>query len=628
MCGFVAAFSAGSPVAQASLLRGTRAMRHRGPDGQGFWMGGDGRVGMGHARLSIIDLQTGDQPIANEDESLHIVVNGEFYDHDRIRRELQAAGHRLRTASDSEIALHLYEDLGASFLQALRGEFAFALWDDNNQVLLAARDRFGVKPLFYSQVGDTLYVASEIKALFAAGVAARWDHAAVHRRLTLMNLCDETLFQGVRQVPPGHYLLVSRSGARLFRYWDLDYPREDEPQLGLDFPAQVARVRELLIESVRLRLRSDVPVGCYLSGGVDSCAVLGIASRLSAKPLAAFTISFEQENLDEAAVAQEMAKHAGATFHCFRVNGDVRADYLVDAVAQNENLMLMNGVAKYVLSEKVRDLGYKVVLTGEGSDEIFGGYREFHVDKLRHHGGTIEEWREVAPGRQRAPPGSAPVLPHFKKIYNRIGFVPAWIRAWWMRARKTQEILAADFLAATGKADVCQAFLDSIDIAGQLAGRPRLHQSMYLWTKLVFPSVMLGSLGDRSEMGHSIEGRLPMLDAELVEFVKRLPVDSKISGATEKHVLREAARPFVTRQVYERRKHAFRAPPGVPDRTRDVVQDILRSEALQALPFFDVGAVRRSLDAVNDPAAKGVPTPDLQAAVCMTILQERYRVGL
>ena len=626
MCGFIAAISAGAPVTQESILRGTRAMRHRGPDAQGFWIGENGQVGLGHTRLSIIDLRTGAQPIANENETVHIVVNGEFYDHDRIRRELQLAGHHLRTASDSEIALHLYEELGASAVQTLRGEFAFALWDETNQVLLAARDRFGIKPLFYAQVGDTLYLASEIKALFAVGMPARWDHSAVHRRLTLMNLCDETLFQGVRQVPPGHYLLASRSGMKLVRYWDFDYPREDEPGMKLDLPAQIECVRELLVESVRLRLRADVPVGCYLSGGVDSCVVLGIASQLNAKPPAAFTISFEQENLDEAEVAQEMAEHAGATFHGFRMNADVRADYLVDAVVQNENIILMNGVAKYVLSEKVRDLGYKVVMTGEGSDEIFGGYDEFRVDKIRHHGGTLAEWREVRPSAKDGPSESVPVLPHFKKIYNRIGFVPAWIRVWLRRAHKTRQVLAADFLATTGNADVCQAFLDSIDIAGQLTGRPRLHQSMYLWTKLMFPALMLGPLGDRSEMGHSIEGRLPMLDNELVEFVKRLPVDLKILGTTEKHVLREAALPFVTNRVYKRRKHPFRAPPGVPGRTRDVVQDILRSDALRSLPFFDVGSVRRSLDSTIEPSVGALPTPDLQAAVCMTILQEHYHV--
>jgi len=218
MCGFIAEFSAGPPVTQDSLLRGTRAMRHRGPDAQGVWLASNAQVGMGHARLSIIDLETGNQPIANEDDSMHIVVNGEFYDHDRIRQELKAAGHCLSSASDSEIALHLYEDLGASCLRLLRGEFAFALWDERSCVLFAARDRFGIKPLFYAQVGDTVYVASEIKALFAAGVPARWDHAAVHRRLMMMNLCDETLFHGVRQVPPGHYLLASRSGVRLVRY--------------------------------------------------------------------------------------------------------------------------------------------------------------------------------------------------------------------------------------------------------------------------------------------------------------------------------------------------------------------------------------------------------------------------
>jgi len=186
--------------------------------------------------LSIIDLKTGNQPIANEDGSTHIVVNGEFYDHDRIG--VAGCGPSFATASDSEIALHLYEDLGASLLQELRGEFSFALWDDNNnQVFLAARDRFGIKSLFYAQVGNTIYLASEIKALFAAGVTARWDHAAVHRWLTLLNLCDETLFHGVRQVPPGHYLLASRSGMRLVPYWDFDYPRENPSDLKLDLPA-------------------------------------------------------------------------------------------------------------------------------------------------------------------------------------------------------------------------------------------------------------------------------------------------------------------------------------------------------------------------------------------------------
>ena len=625
MCGFIAAFSTGSAVTQEVLSRGTRALRHRGPDGQGFWIGANNRVGMGHARLSIIDLKTGAQPIANEDETVHIVVNGEFYDHDRIGRELRASGHRFRANSDSEIALHLYEDLGASLFQELRGEFAFVLWDEVNQVLLAGRDRFGVKPLFYATVGDTLYVASEIKALFAAGVSARWNHEAVYRRLAIMNLCDETLFQDVRQIPPGHYLLASRSGVKLVRYWDLDYPQEQDTIVAGDFPAQVRHVRELLVQAVRLRLRADVPVGCYLSGGIDSCAVLGIASQLSNQPVAAFTISFEHEDFDEAEAAREMAEHAGATFHCFRMSADMRADYLVDAVVQNENVILMNGVAKYILSEKVRDLGYKVVLTGEGSDEIFGGYQEFLVDKLRHHGGTPAQWLEAAPHWQPTRPRNVPMQPHFKAVQRRLGFVPAWLQAWWRRSRKTRDILSPDFLANIVNPDVCQAFLDSID--WRSANRPTAPAPIdYLWTKLIFPAVMLGSLGDRSEMGHSVEGRLPMLDSELVEYVKRLPVGSKIHGTIEKNVLREAVRPFVPRRLTERRKHPFSAPPGIPGRARDLVQDTLRSDGFRTLPFFDSNAVNRSLAETLRSGAEE-PTPDLQSAVCMTILQDHYRVA-
>jgi asparagine synthase (glutamine-hydrolysing) len=219
-----------------------------------------------------------------------------------------------------------------------------------------------------------------------------------------------------------------------------------------------------------------------------------------------------------------------------------------------------------------------------------------------------------------------PMQPHFQEVQRRLGFVPAWLQAWWRRSRKTRGALSPDFLTNIVEPDVCQAFLASIDIDGQLIGRPRLHQSMYLWTKLIFPAVMLGSLGDRSEMGHSIEGRLPMLDAELVEFVKRLPVSSKIHGTIAKNVLREAVRPFVPQRLSERRKHPFSAPPGIRGRARELVQDTLRSDAFRTLSFFDPNAVNHSLaETLRSEADE--PTPDLQAAVCMTILQEHYHVA-
>src|SRR5438093_1873265 len=226
MCGIAAFFSHDKPVPAKALKRATKALHHRGPDSQGVWFSPNQHVGLGHARLSIIDLTTGDQPIANEDERLHIVVNGEFYDYERIQRELEARGHRLRTRSDSEIALHLYEDFGAQCLHHLRGEFAFALWDDPNQTLFAARDRFGIKPLFYAVRNGTVVLASEAKALFAAGVPARWDPASFDQANSLVPMPDQdrSLYDGVRQVPPGHYLLVSRGNLQVVRYWDFDYP--------------------------------------------------------------------------------------------------------------------------------------------------------------------------------------------------------------------------------------------------------------------------------------------------------------------------------------------------------------------------------------------------------------------
>src|SRR5262245_1119063 len=381
MCGIAAFFARRPPVDPAALRRATRALHHRGPDGARQWIASDGRVGLGHARLSIIDLTTGDQPIANEDERIHVVVNGEFYDHDRYLKELEQRGHRLRTRSDSEILVHLYEELGTHCLRELRGEFAFALWDAHNGLLFAARDRFGIKPLFYAQLGDTLYVASEIKALLAAGVPPRWDRESVFQDLHMIADGDRTLFEGVHQVPPGHYLLATPQRTQVVPYWDLSYPDADHPAVLRPEEEQIERMRDALLESIRLRLRADVPVGVYLSGGLDSCSLLGVAASFHQGPLEAFTIAFEEGPFDEGPIAQEMAAHVGAHFHRFRMPEDLLADHLADAIWQCETITFnANCVAKYLLSEKVRDFGFKVVLTGEGSDELMGGYPFFRQD--------------------------------------------------------------------------------------------------------------------------------------------------------------------------------------------------------------------------------------------------------
>ncbi|MET0382216.1 MAG: asparagine synthase (glutamine-hydrolyzing) [Burkholderiaceae bacterium] len=639
MCGVVAMYSRQRPVASAAIDRAVRALRHRGPDGDGRWISANGQVGLGHARLSIIDLETGSQPISNEDGTVRIVVNGEFYDHDRIRRELMARGHKLRTASDSEIALHLYEDFGVQCLEHLRGEFAFVLWDERNKVLLAVRDRFGIKPLNYAEVDGILYLGSEIKALFAAGVEPRWDREQVYQRLMLDSLVDRTLFAGVHQVPPGHCLIATPQSTRLVRYWDFNYPVLDALSARVDENEYVERLRAELLEAVRLRLRADVPMGCYLSGGVDSCAMLGMASHLRGSPITAFSLSFEDERYDEAKVAAAMARRVGAEFHCFAAHDESRADGFTKAVMHNETVTHSNMVAKFLLSERVRDLGYKVVLTGEGSDEIFAGYTPFRWDKILDDesldlGGKQALFARIAgenaaslPGFEAALGASMP-LPMLETVRRRLGFVPSWLG---LNARcngSVPPLLAPEFTAEFGRRNPYSVFLDSIDFE-QLLGRPRLHQSMYLWSKLYLPNRMLSGLGDRLEMAHSIEGRVPFLDHKVVELVTKFPPSVKVKGIVEKHVLREAVRPFVTPEVLERRKQSFSVPSALRGQFGVLMKDILHSSLLDALPFFDRAGSRRMLaDATSDankPASYGIECLVLTIA-SMCVLREGFGV--
>src|SRR5215813_2374715 len=322
MCGIVAIFSEREPIAEEPLLRATRRLFHRGPDAQRCWIAPHRHVGLGHARLSIIDLTTGDQPIASEDEKLRIVANGEFYDYERIQRDLERSGHRLRTRADSEIALHLYQDLGAQCLHRLRGEFAFVLWDETSRTIFAARDRFGIKPLFYAFHNETLYLASEVKALFAAGVPARWDAESVYHSVEFGGHPMRTLFDGILQVPPGHYLIATEKHVQLHQYWDFDYPRADRVSASRSDADYAVEFRQALEEAVRIRLRADVPVGCYLSGGLDSCSVLGLAARHYSGSIRAFTLTFDRTQYDEGAIAQEMAESVGAQFSPIPIRHD------------------------------------------------------------------------------------------------------------------------------------------------------------------------------------------------------------------------------------------------------------------------------------------------------------------
>ena len=638
MCGIVGMFSPRGRVSRERLSKSTESLYHRGPDGRRLWIANHGRVGLGHARLSIIDLTTGDQPIASEDESLHIVVNGEFYDYERIQRELEALGHRLRTRSDSEIALHLYEDFGTACLARLRGEFAMLLWDETNQVLFAARDRFGIKPLFYAEHEGTLFFASEVKALFAAGVPARWNREAISRGASGAGHPAQSLYEGVSQLLPGHYLLATAGATYVHRYWDFDYARAEESAKPLSDFEYAERLRGVLDEAVRLRLRADVPVGCYLSGGLDSCSVIGLASRHLSTPIRAFTLTFDRPDYDESAIAKEMSGRCGAEYYPVPIRQDDLADHFSDATWHSETLCFnAHGVAKFVLSRAVRGAGYKVVLTGEGSDEIFGGYPHFRRDMLLYDNGGQDPQtvKDLLAQLERANPVSRGLLlPDGQTISTEgvkraLGFTPSWIEATSGALFKLRDMQAASFAAEYSGRDPYRALLNSLDVPGRLAGRAPVHQSLYLWSKTILASYILVVLGDRMEMAHSVEGRVPFLDHHVVELVVSLPVASKIRGMTEKFVLREAARPVLTDTVYKRQKHPFLSPPATLDdkgKLNQLMQDTLRGPVLKSMGFFDPAKVARLLDELPkmDAGARTVVDQGLMLILSACVLHERF----
>jgi asparagine synthase (glutamine-hydrolysing) len=638
MCGIVAVYSRRDPISPATLERATRALWHRGPDGQKQWISRDCRVGLGHTRLSIIDLSTGDQPIASEDGRTHIVANGEFYGYEAIQQELEERGHQLRTRSDSEIALHLFEELGPQCLHQLRGEFAFVIWYEKQRSLFAARDRFGIKPLFYAWHDNALHLASEVKALFAAGVPARWDHESVYQSVSFGGHQMRTLYDGVYQVPPGHYLIATDKHVQITRYWDFNYPAASDCLPRRSDADYAAEFRHELEEAVRIRLRADVPVGVYLSGGLDSCAVLGLAARHHAEPIRAFTLTFEDVAYDEGPIAREMAELVGAEFRTIPINQQKLAEAFPDAILQTESLCVnAHGVAKFLLSKAVRDAGYKVVITGEGSDEILGGYAHFRRDMLLYNRegqdpaeienllNWLNEHNTVSRGLL-LPDGDTGDL---EGVRRALGYVPSWMETFSSRAVKMQQLWSNDFGCCFAARENYRQLLSDIDIPGQLKGRDALNQSLYLWGKSVLAGYILTMLGDRMEMGHSIEGRVPFLDHHVVECICRQPVSMKIRGMTEKYVLREASRDVITDAVYRRQKHPFLSPPATlnPDETFNIyVQDTLRGPVLRSMPFFDQRKVVSLLDRLNEMDAGERTAWDqiLMPIMSMCVLHEGF----
>ena len=635
MCGIVAIYSHRRRVNAELLGNAVEQLRPRGPDDTGIWIDTDRGVGLGHARLSIIDAATGTQPMANEDDTLRLIVNGEFYDFERIREDLKKLGHHFSTLSDSEIALHLYEQYGTGCLEYLRGEFAFAIWDVATDELFAARDRFGIKPLFYAVDADNIYLASEVKALFAAGVRPSWDHESVFQHLYFSVDQDRSLFRGVRQVPPGHFLRIKDGVVSVKSYWDVDYPRASAEDFAISSDDCVDGVRELLTEAVRLRMRADVPVGCYLSGGVDSSSVLGLAATFSNSSLTAFTIAFDHDDFNETESARLTAAFAGADYHPVPVKAADFAEDFEEAVWRGEMIHYnAHGAARFRLSRNVRDAGYKVVLAGEGADELFAGY-DFSSQAVLSAGSSdgIAKWARIAlrmlRPKNRIQRDIARTSPWLARLSQGLAFPPHLLEYVGGKFDLLAGIIAPDIARRFDGRDPYREFFRQFDYRSTLYGREPAKQILYLWMKSVFVNYVLAA--ERLDMAHAVEVRLPFLDHKLFEFARSIPVQMLAENGRLKHLLREAVKPYVRPEVYDGLKQPFIAPPTdlvQGNAMFDLLQDVLRSESFAAVPFFDQRAVIRLLDELPamDAGRRASMDPVLFMMASYGILQAKYRL--
>ena len=572
MCGIAGEFvyKGSSVLDEENIVPMVTALAHRGPDDWGYYLSPDRRALLLHTRLSIIDLEGGKQPLSNEDGTIWVSFNGEIYDYQNLIKDLEQRGHRFKTQSDTETIVHLYEEYGEDFLRHLRGEFAIVLFDQRQGVLYLIRDRFGIKPLYYMEHGDSILFASELKAILAhAGTSTRFDPGYIHALWCGFWLASDSIFAGMKQVEPGCYLKFSGGRYERHRYWDL-------PLVTLAEEAEIAASRSeddlcqeflaLLKESIRLRLVADVDVGIYLSGGFDSSAIASIIAQQLHQRVSAFTIGFTDPAFDETPIARSVADLNQLDMHQISIGrGQLRSHFVASVWHAETPVPMSNGAAKYLLSDLARQ-HVKVVLTGEGSDELLCGYKHFKhqllLDEVQRNPSSRALRGQVRGFLSKSAhlPYMAPFTEYqdYDRVTQLFGNYPYTALRYFQFRKKTAALLSRDVLEASQ--------IDPLDrLAGyigpqRLAGLSTLAATQYVHFKTDLPVFLLGYLGDREEMAHSIEGRLPFLDHKLVEFGCRLPSAMKLQQNTEKYILRRAVGHMLPPSMKNLEKRMFLAP--------------------------------------------------------------------
>jgi len=614
MCGIAGIFNIdrNTPVVFSQLKKMVSAIYHRGPDECGFLI--DGPFGMGMSRLSIIDIASGSQPVHNEDKSIWVVFNGEIYNYIELRKNLlEPKGHQFYTNSDTEAIVHLYEEFGPRFVEHLNGQFAISIWDCKKKRIVLARDRVGIRPLFYVRKNGSLYFSSEIKSIFAEGtITPRINSEGLAEVFTYwVNLPPQSTFEDVKELPPGHLMICSEKQTVIEKYWSQEFTENN------DFDrrpiSEVAEdLREHINDAIKLRLRADVPVAAYLSGGIDSSVISSQVKRHHNNKLITFSVAFKDAAYDERQYQNEMVRHIGTNHFMKEVTAQDIAEQFIDVVWLAEKPMIRTAPAPLLsLSRMVRDKNIKVVLTGEGADEMFGGYNIFRENKVRRFWAKNPDsrWRPLLLGR---------LYPYILKSENAVN--PFWqaffknhltevdsplyshlIR--WDNTSKVKRLMNPKLRQLFNDDQTYSKALNYIE--PDVEKWHPLNQAQYLETNLFMGGYLLSSQGDRMMMGNSVEGRFPFLDHRIIEFSSRIPPEYKIRGLNEKYILKESFKHILPPSITQRPKQPYRAPIAETFLSHDapeLIREVLTEDRLSQYGYFNpksVGQLTRKMKAAG-----------------------------
>jgi len=604
MCGIAGIFHKDRDVASdaSGVHRMLAAIGHRGPDASGAYV--DGPVVLGHARLSIIDLEGGAQPMSTLDGALTITFNGEIFNYVELREDLAARGYQFATRSDTEVILRAYEEYGDECVHRMNGQWAFAIWDKRRKRLFISRDRLGIRPLFYTESNGRFLFASEMKALFAdPAVPRKLDLKALAQVFTFwVTLPPRTTFEGVCELPPGHSMSLQDGKVSVTKYWEAQYAApyeiEDDSRTEQSYSEELW---DLLLDATRIRLRADVPVGSYLSGGLDSSATTMMAKKFTDTSVTTFSVAFENPEFDESKFQSEVARHLGTEHHVIRCSSDSIGKDFPKVVWHAEKPLIRTApVPLFQLSGLVRQHGFKVVLSGEGSDEVLGGYDIFKEAKVR-------AWWARRPESKLRPMLLRRLYPYMPALQKQSD---AALRGFfhsapehldnlffshlprWELTAKLQMLFSADTRAQLGDYNPYDEL--SASLPADFHRWNAFQKAQYLELKFLMPGYILASQGDRMAMGHSVEIRMPFLDYRVVEFAGRLPVQLKMKVLKEKYLLKKCMAPHLPPSVLRRPKQPYRAPDGeslFSSAARPYVDEALAADRVADDGIFDSKAV-------------------------------------